>query len=180
MMLDDSTLWRPKPQTPYRPTKRVTRASSSVLTGTLQALRSAGRHEAACLWLGKFDAAGDGIVEAVVIPKQINRPRNYSIGAEAMQEVAVIARPRKWTLVAAVHSHPGLSVEHSQYDDHMTPSHSALSIVFADYGCWPGTWPSSVGVHEYIDDYWHLLPPEDAAKRIVFTQDISIQCWDLR
>ena len=97
-----------------------------------------------------------------------------------MQEVAVVARPRKWTLVAAVHSHPGNSVEHSEYDDEMAPSRSALSLVFPNYGTWQGIWPSGVGVHEFIDNYWHLLPAADAIKRVVIVNDIGSQLFDLR
>lgn len=180
MIEDDSTLWRQRPPTPYRPTGRTTKACSLVLAATLRALRSTGRTEAGCLWLGKFEAGGDAIVEAVVVPKQTNRPRNYSIAAGAMQQVAVIARPRKWTLVAAVHSHPGSSVEHSEYDDQMVPSRSALSLVFANYGVSQNKWPDGIGVHEFSDNYWHLLPGSDAARRVVFTDVLPFQFFDLR
>jgi len=172
--------WRPSPPTPYRPTRRTTKASGLTLTATIQVLRSVGKMEAGCLWLGRFLVGGDAVVEAIVVPKQTNRPRNYSVTANAMQEVAVIARPRKWTLVAAVHSHPGISVEHSEYDDEMAPSRSALSLVFSNYGNWQGNWPTGIGVHEFIDNYWHLLPAEDSAKRVLFTGDPGPQLFDLR
>ncbi len=180
MIKDDSTLWRPRPPTPYRPSGRTTRTNSLVLATTLHMLRSAGRTEAGCLWLGKFEDSGDALVEAVVVPKQTNRARNYSIAAGAMQQVAVIARPRKWTLIAAVHSHPGNSVEHSEYDDQMVPSRSALSLVFANYGVSQGKWPDGVGVHEFIDNYWHLLPAAEAAKRVAFADSLPSQFFDLR
>ena len=136
--------------------------------------------EAGCLWLGERMANGDTKVQGVIAPKQINHPQNYSIAANAMQEVAAIARPRQWTLVASVHSHPGSSVEHSVYDDEMSPSRSALSIVFANYGLLSENWPVGVGVHEYIDDYWHLLPGENSAKRVVFNDDVDFNFFDLR
>lgn len=180
MIRDDSALWRPQPLTPYRPSGCTTRASSLVLATTLRALLSAGRTEAGCLWLGKFEDSGDALVEAVIVPKQTNRARNYSIAAGAMQQVAIVARPRKWTLVATVHSHPGNSVEHSEYDDQMVPSRSALSLVFANYGVSQGKWPDGIGVHEFIDNYWHLLPEADAAKRVIFTDGLPSQLFDLR
>jgi len=43
----------------------------------------------------------------------------------------------------------------------------ALSVVFPAYGLWRRVWPDGVGVHEFQDDYWHLLSPEVAAARVV-------------
>lgn len=165
MSMDDSKLWRPKPPSSYRPSKKVTRVTLGQLTATVRALRSVPRGESACLWLGQFHDGGDATVAAIVIPKQVSRPRNYSIPTAAMQEVAALARPQGWTVVAAIHSHPGDNVEHSVYDDQMTPSRRALSLVFANYGACTGEWPQGVGVHEFIDDYWHLLPAIDKIGR---------------
>lgn len=173
-------MWRPRPPSPYRPTGRVTEAALLVLATTLQVLRSAGRREAACLWLGKHQPGEASVVHAVVVPKQVNHSQNYFIGPEAMREVAVLARPRKWTLIAAVHSHPGYSIEHSEYDDLMTPSRSALSLVFPSYGTWQAKWPNGVGVHEFIDDYWHLLPPADSERRVRFREGLASGLFDLR
>ncbi|MGR5354382.1 Mov34/MPN/PAD-1 family protein, partial [Vibrio sp. DNB22_19_2] len=78
--------------------------------------------ESACLWLGSLDSVGNGLVKAVVVPMQINRPQNYSVPGEAMMKVAELARAQGWTVVGAIHSHPGVGVEHSSYDDEMTPS----------------------------------------------------------
>lgn len=123
---------------------------------------------------------GDSVAHAVVIPKQVNRPRNYSISTSAMQEVGAVARPQAWTVVAAVHSHPGISVEHSEYDDEMAPSRRALSIVFANYAAYPVRWPIDVGMHEFIDNYWHLLPHGEAADRLLFDGDVEAHTIDLR
>lgn len=97
-----------------------------------------------------------------------------------MLEVAAVARPQNLTIVGAVHSHPGRGVEHSRYDDQMTPSRRALSIVFPHYGRWSGSWARGVGVHEYIDKYWHLLPEEDAQRRVVFSDNVLVKVVDLR
>lgn len=179
-MKDDSIPWRPAPPSPYRATGRRTVASTSALQLTRDLLRAVGQLEAACLWLGQFDSHGNALVEGLVVPRQTNRPRNYSIAANAMHAVAAVARPNRWTLLAAIHSHPGSSVEHSEYDDHMAPSRSALSLVFSHYGHAEGPWPMGVGVHEYIGDYWHLLPTPDAESRISFENGIGVQLFDLR
>jgi len=58
-------------------------------------------------------------------------------------------------------------VEHSVYDDEMANSRRALSLVLPNYGMTKIDWPSGAGVHEFQNDYWHLLPESDAAKRVV-------------
>ncbi|HUW98187.1 MAG TPA: Mov34/MPN/PAD-1 family protein [Acidiferrobacter sp.] len=179
-MNDDKSQQRPQPTTPYVATGRVTKIDPRVLTMTRRTLRAAGQKEAGCLWLGAVAANGEASVEAIVVPKQTNRARNFSIAAGAMREIATLARPQKWVLVAAVHSHPGISVEHSEYDDKMVPSRHALSLVFAHYGAERGAWPNGVGVHEFVDDYWHLLSPEDAAKRVTLAHIPRLQLLDLR
>jgi len=173
-------LWRALPPSQYEPTGCVTTASELTLDFTLQALRPVDQMEASCLWLGKFLSNGDAIVEAVVVPKQTNHELNFSILPGAMQEVATVASPKEWTLVASVHSHPGESVEHSTYDDQMVPSRKALSLVFEMYGMLQKKWPAGVGVHEFILDYWHLLPADDSEKRIIFSSDITCKFIDLR
>jgi hypothetical protein len=62
----------------------------------------------------------------------------------------------------------------------MTPSRRAVSIVFPNYGRWAGPWPRMLGIHEYIGDYWHLLPSADAASRAMFAADGDIEFFDLR
>ncbi len=179
-MNDDKSQRHPQSTAPYVATGRVTKIDPRALTTTRRILQAVGQREAGCLWLGTVEASGDACVEAVVVPKQTNRPRNFSIATGTMREVATLARPQKWALVAAVHSHPGISVEHSGYDDEMIPSRQALSLVFAYYGTGQGAWPDGVGVHEFIDDYWRLLSAEDAAKRVTLAHLPRFQLLDLR
>lgn len=179
-MSHDKDQQSPRSAGPYAVTGRIAKIDQSVLVATRHMLRAVGQREAGCLWLGTEEASGDARVEAIVVPKQTNRPRNFSIAAGAMREVAALARPRNWTLIAAVHSHPGVSVEHSEYDDEMVPSRRALSLVFAHYGAEQGAWPDGVGVHEFIDDYWRLLSLEDAVKRVVLARIPKPQLLDLR
>jgi proteasome lid subunit RPN8/RPN11 len=180
MITDGSAMFRHAPLTPYRASGKITRVPLNALSATIQMLRAARNVEAACFWLGVFDEVGNGSVEAVVVPNQINHARNYEVPSQAMLDVAAVARQNKWTIVGAVHSHPGQSVEHSQYDDQMTPSRRALSIVFPHYGKWSGPWARGVGAHEYIDEHWHLLPEGDAERRIEFLNNQTAQLIDLR
>lgn len=179
-MSDEFSLWRPGPPSRYVPTGKVLRVSVHTLARTNEVLRAAGRAESACIWLGPLDDNGNGLVKALVVPQQVNRLRNYSVPGEAMLKVAELARAYSWTLVGAIHSHPGLSVEHSSYDDEMTPSRRAVSLVVPRYGHWSGPWPRGLGIHEYSEKYWHLLSDEHARQRVALSDEPDAQAFDLR
>jgi hypothetical protein len=170
---------RPPPTSRYRDSGKILIAPSNLLAETTAALRSVPNREAACLWLGHTDAT-TARVEALVIPRQANRRLNYSISAEAMQSVAEYAGPQEWRLLANIHSHPGVDVEHSVYDDQMMPSCKALSLVFPRYGQWKADWPVGIGVHEYIDGYWYLLSEAAAPGRIQWAPEMPLVTKDLR
>ncbi|GAQ27246.1 Mov34/MPN/PAD-1 family protein [Ralstonia insidiosa] len=179
-MKDEALLWRPRPPTLYVPTGKALTVPASTLVRTASILCGAGMVESACLWLGSLDSVGNGLVKAVVVPMQINRPQNYSVLGEAMMKVAELARAQGWTVVGAIHSHPGVGVEHSSYDDEMTPSRRAVSIVFPRYGKWCGPWPRGLGVHEYFQGYWHLLSDEHAQSRVALSDGPEAPIFDLR
>lgn len=179
-MTDGTTLWRPRPPTSYTPSGKVLTVPATALAETIAKLRRERTTEAACMWLGLLDDDGNGTVTAVVVPKQINRPYNYIVPAAAVMEVSRIARARGWTVVGAVHSHPGSIVEHSTYDDEMTPSRRAVSLVMPSYGDWRRPWPQGIGVHEYADKYWHLLSDEHARKRVTLADGLAYEMLDLR
>lgn len=179
-MNDETMLWRPPPPSPYVPTGKVLTVPEATLARTGALLRAAGRVEAACLWLGDIDDSGNSTVKALVIPTQINRPRNYLVPGDAMLKVAECARAHGWTVVGAIHSHPGDGTEHSRYDDEMTPSRRAVSIVFPRYGDCSGRWPHGLGVHEYSERYWHLLSEEHARLRVALSDGPEVPVHDLR
>jgi hypothetical protein len=179
-MDQETGIWRPAPQRPYEWSGQALSVSVATLKMTAAALRSVRAMEAACIWLGPINEAGNAIVEAVVMPKQLNRPRNYSVSGSAMLEVANIGRAKGWTVVGAIHSHPGSSVEHSIYDDEMTPSRRAVSIVFPTYGHWTGNWPRDLGIHAYVNDYWYLLSDADAVRRVELHDGPQAFWMDLR
>lgn len=180
MTEDDADLWREPPPSPYVWGGQCLEVSAATLALTAAALRSTGRREAGCLWLGPMDDEGNARTEAVIMPKQLNRAGNYAVAAGAMLEVANVARPRGWTVVGAIHSHPGTFVEHSRFDDQMTPSRRAVSIVFPCYGHWQAPWPKALGVHSYACDYWHLLTDADAAMRVQVMSGPQALWMDLR
>lgn len=173
-------LWRARAPSPYAPTGKVLTVPAKTVVRTAAVLRSAGAVESACLWLGSLNDDGHGLVKALVVPMQVNRPRNYSVPGNAMLKVVEFARAQAWTVVGAIHSHPGLGVEHSTYDDEMTPSRRAISIVMPRYGRWSGPWPRGLGIHEYFENYWHLLSDEHALQRVILSDAAEVQTIDLR
>lgn len=179
-MDQETGIWRPAPQRLYEWGGQSLAVSIATLQLTAAALQSIRTMEAACLWLGPMDEAGNAKAEAVVMPKQVNRPRNYNISGNAMLEVANFGRSKGWTVVGSIHSHPGPSVEHSIYDDEMTPSRRAVSIVFPNYGHWTGSWPRNLGVHSYFGGYWHLLSDANATRRVELRDGPQAIWMDLR
>lgn len=163
---DEELLKRPPPARPYRPGAAVLDLPREGLLGTLALLQRAGPRESGAIWYGDRHADGGGLVRLVVAPRQAMRRGNYEIPADAVAEI-VHQLPDGWGPLAQVHSHPGVWVEHSRYDDAMALSQRALSLVFPMYGRYPPTsFPVGVGVHERQDRYWHLLPDDAAARRV--------------
>lgn len=133
-------------------------------------LRSMSGVESCCFWLGPRQE-GKATVMAIVVPRQRNQPGNYHVEPEAMLRVADVARPRGWTNLAQIHSHPGPDVRHSGYDDEMANSRRALSLIYPTYGALPGVWrfrgwlwrlspapiPRQIGVHAFLHSKWTLL-----------------------
>ena len=103
---------------------------------------------------------------------------NYTIPADALAEV-VYRLPDDWKPLAQVHSHPGKRVEHSSYDDRMMSSRRALSLVFPVYGRSDEPFPVGIGIHEWQNDYWHLLDLASAEGRVVIVNG-TVQVEDMR
>ena len=120
------------------------------------------------MWYGERDSQGNSTVTYVVAPRQNMSRWNYHISAEALGHV-VNGLAAGWKPVAQVHSHPGSGVEHSRYDDRMVSTRKALSLVFPWYGKLVGSFLEGVGVHEWQEDYWHLLPASLASRRVICT-----------
>lgn len=165
-MDSEDELWRPKPSRPYESTTARLQVPQAALDGTSRLLQRAGRRESGVFWYGSKDSDGGGTVKYIVAPPQRMAPRNYHVSAGALTDI-VSRLPNDWKALAQVHSHPGIRVEHSCYDDRMASSRRALSLVFPLYGRATDPFPAGIGVHEFQIDYWHLLDEETAAKRIL-------------
>lgn len=161
----EDDLRRAPPNRPYEPVDLQLRVPASALVATRDLLQRAGRRESGLFWYGERDARGNGTVALVVAPRQKMSWGNYHVAPEALAEV-VQRLPPHWKPLAQIHSHPGLWVEHSRYDDRMVSSRRALSIVFPLYGHVGEAFPTGVGVHEWQIDYWHLLSLEQASRRV--------------
>jgi hypothetical protein len=174
---EDEEGWRSPPLQPYVPGLARLIVPREAVNATFDLLTAAGRLESCVFWYGRREGQQSSVT-AVRAPMQDSRRGNYHVDETAFSAmVATISddlRP-----LAQIHSHPGRDVEHSLYDDEMISSRRALSLVFPFYGSDPTAWLSGIGVHEWQDDYWHLLQTEVAERRISLgSGDVSIM--DLR
>lgn len=177
-MESEDDLMRPRPLRPYQPGNIRLNLPESALKATLALLQRAGARESGLFWYGPKDQAGNGRVAYVAAPRQLMTWGNYHVPADALSEV-VRGLDEGWSPLAQVHSHPGLRIEHSRYDDRMASTRKALSLVFPSYGRPRDPFPAGVGVHEFQHDYWHLLDAVNAARRVVLC-DGNIKVDDFR
>lgn len=175
--MDNEGWSRPLPKRPYRPTDHQLHVPVVALTTTIDLLRAVHRVETGVLWYGPADHHG-GTVAYVVAPPQSMSWGNYHISAHALATL-VQRLPDGWRPLAQIHSHPGHCVQHSRYDDEMTSSRRALSLVFPCYGSITEPFPRGIGIHEWQDGYWYLLDLEDATRRVVLTEG-TVRVEDLR
>lgn len=138
----------------------------SVWEATLDALAPyhARQVEGGCLWYGRRDAEGTRAV-LVGIPKQVNRPRNFEIPANALAELNARV-PEDLVVVAQVHSHPGQCTRHSPWDDGLVVSRKIFSLVVPRYAARPCEL-ASAGVHSFDGMCWVKLAPEEASRRLL-------------
>ena len=178
-METEDELRRPPPPCPYQAGPARLYLPDNALAGTLALLQRARRLESGVYWYGTKTKEGDGQVKLVVAPLQYMSWSNFVVSTQAL--TAIVSRlPDDWKPLAQVHSHPGARVEHSNYDDRMASSKRALSVVFPHYGHCRVSFPGDVGVHEYQNNYWHLLDTEAARRRITVTTAADVQVEDHR
>jgi hypothetical protein len=166
------------PALPYQAGMARLNIPKQALAATVSLLRVAQRKESCVFWYGPRNEVGNGIVALVIAPQQISRSLNYTIPALAVSEM-VRRVPAGWKPLAQVHSHPGISVEHSKYDDEMAISKRALSFVFPFYGQWNGVYPEGIGLHEFQNGFWYRLSLDESSKRSTLV-DGSVTVEDLR
>jgi hypothetical protein len=170
--------WRTPPLTCYQPTNVVLEAPLDAVEATLAMLRRAGARESGLFWYGQRGAQRS-VVTSVRAPRQQMSVFNYRVSADAMREMGA-SLPDDLRPLAQIHSHPGEFIEHSPYDDEMASSRRALSLVFPCYGHLKSPLTQGVGVHEWQDDYWHLLTPAQALARVVIVPRASVEKIDFR
>lgn len=179
---DELSIWRDPPPRPYVATGRILHVPTNLLQATYGALapyRKAGV-EACCFWYGTRETDEVERAVALILPRQRNYRGSFDIGVDTVAATAAATRPRGWLNLAQIHTHPGVDVEHSRYDDGHANSRRALSIVLPRYGDPKADWPDDIGVHEFVDDYWYLLVPDQARHRLNFVSDLPVEAMDLR
>ena len=174
----EDDLFRPAPARPYAPVNLRLQVPTDAVRATLELLQRAGKRESGLFWYGPRDTAGNGLVQYMAAPRQRMSWGNYHVSPEALAEI-VHRLPEGWKPLAQVHSHPGLRVEHSNYDDRMISTRRALSLVFPSYGRTTAVFPRGVGVHEWQNDYWHLLDEATAKLRVIIVEG-KVRVEDLR
>jgi len=180
---DESLLWRPPPVIPYVRNGLVLTVPQGVINLTMRVFQQYAGHrvESACFWYGTRDDTGHGRVAAVAVPRQYNHWGHYRVEADGVTAMAGATRPHGWKNLSQLHTHPGPAVEHSRYDDAHANSRRALSLVFPLYGLWRGKWPEGVGIHEFQNEYWHLLTTAHGADRVrIDPTDLKAQLVDTR
>jgi hypothetical protein len=161
------------PPQPYRPLGRhlhlpavLPQAVSAAFAGPA----AAGREAGALLYGVRTAQPGHAdMVHALVIPAQAGHRTCYRIPPDSIAAASVATRSRGLVTLGQIHSHPGANVEHSWYDDRHAISVRAVSFVLPDYGRDPCDWFARAGVHDWQDDWWHLLTPAQARARVSFT-----------
>ncbi len=116
--------------------------------------------EGGCFWYG----ARQGDAARVGIPKQVNRPQDFEIAAEALATLNVLV-PEDLVVVAQIHSHPGIDTTHSPRDDQLVVSRKVFSLVLPAYAALPCDL-ASVGVHVHDGLRWVKLQPREAPRRL--------------
>lgn len=165
MLRENFDVWRQAAVTPYQPTDAQLQVPIAAVEATFRMLSARGPSEACVFWYGRRDG-GNGLVTDVRAPAQVSTRFNYHVDERAFSRMADTIAPELRPL-EQIHSHPGKDVEHSPYDDEMVASRNALSIVFPFYGCNSVAGLTGLGVHEHQHNYWHLLLPEQAARRVI-------------
>ena len=116
---------------------------------------SGGRHECVAYWLA-MQAQPRDVVE-VVHPDHTASVLGYAVDGAWLTRFSFDLADRGVTAVAQVHTHPGMSVDHSETDDEfvLVPSAGFLSIVVPDFA------------RDFTSSRWgiHVLEPSGRWRR---------------
>jgi hypothetical protein len=134
---------------------------------TLDVLQSYSRRgvEAGCFWYGTRND-NYALASLLAIPQQVNRRQNFHIPADSLAEMTQMASASGLVAVAQIHTHPGVDVKHSPWDDAQIVSQNVWSLVMPNYGKLPVNF-SDVGVHRFRDGRWRRLTADEVGKTLL-------------
>jgi len=136
--------------------------------------------QACAFWCGDHGQEDISIVRAMIVPQQSNSWRRVKVTSKALEAVSDLLEDNGWKILAQVTTSPGRRAEHTVIDDTILVRDGRLSIIFPTARR-RAAFPACAGVHEFQNDYWHLLSQEDVTRRIVFSAiDEHWRIWDLR
>jgi hypothetical protein len=142
---------------------------------------AAARMEGGCFWYGvrSVGPAEPSVVATIGIPKQINRPRNFSIPADALADLNAAVHDDHEVLVQ-LDGHPGRDVAMSEWDEDLAVSRRIVSIVLPVWGYLERVDLDQLGIHVFEDGRWRRLGPAEASDLFVDRPDPSVTVVDRR
>lgn len=164
---------------PYPPIESW-RVPEAAVAATLEGVVTGGRRgvESGVFWLGTRETTS--VVHAVVLlrgPGVLEAAGLWQVEPEVYGRVARWARGRGLVLLATAHLHRhGVPARLSGLDrSHLVRAPDLLAIVIGDGGeeSDPGRWSWNV----FADDGFHLLEPDEYARRVVFVDEpVALAC----
>ncbi|MBA2719041.1 MAG: hypothetical protein H0U52_07360 [Chloroflexi bacterium] len=129
---------------------------------------AATRMEGGCFWYGVRSVRPEepSQVATVGIPKQVNRPRNFSIPADALADLNAAIRDDHEVL-AQLHGHPSWDVAMSEWDEDLAVSRRIVSLVLPFWGSLDRLALEQIGIHVFGDGGWRRLGPVEASDLFV-------------
>lgn len=137
--------------------------------------------EGGCFWYGTRapDPEQSSQVGTIGIPRQINRPRNFSIPADALAEMnGAVGRDEE--VLVQLHGHPGPDVRMSEWDKQMAVSRQIVSVILPFWGAAERLATVSIGVHIFDAGAWRRVDVREVTDLLVERAGPSTRVVDCR
>lgn len=136
--------------------------------------------ETACFWFG-VEAGDRQVVTTVAMPRLHQSQGHYRVERDSLRRLAETMRAQGLINLAQVHTHPGLWVGHSPYDDDNAYSTrtGALSFVWPEYGRSLLHTLAGIGVHERYEGAWRQLDQESIERRVHLVDSRADVRWEI-